>query len=187
VPDDAERAEAFAAVENIPSIQRKAQFCFRWIDSVFDLRRLESREDRRAFLLNLICFAACIEGLFFYGAFAYVCFLRSRGLLHGLASGTNWVFRDESMHMAFAFDVVEIVRAEESALSTPSLSAHQTWAVGVRPRSDPAVEGAEELVEVSVPDAVSGTCDGTHREAALLKLEGELRADALARIRAHHQ
>jgi hypothetical protein len=29
---------------------------------------------------------------------------RSRGLLHGLASGTNWVFRDESMHMAFAFD-----------------------------------------------------------------------------------
>ncbi|MEV5177139.1 DapH/DapD/GlmU-related protein, partial [Streptomyces flaveolus] len=28
--------------------------------------------DRRRFLLNLICFAACIEGLFFYGAFAYV-------------------------------------------------------------------------------------------------------------------
>ena len=52
--------------------------------------------DRRAFLLNLICFAACIEGLFFFGAFAYVYFLRSRGLLHGLASGTNWVFRDES-------------------------------------------------------------------------------------------
>jgi ribonucleoside-diphosphate reductase beta chain len=107
VPDDEERAAAFAAVENIPSIRRKADFCFRWIDSVFELRRLETREHRRAFLLNLICFAACIEGLFFYGAFAYVYFLRSRGLLHGLASGTNWVFRDESMHMAFAFDVVE--------------------------------------------------------------------------------
>ena len=45
------------------------------------LRALQTREDRRAFLLNLICFAACIEGLFFYGAFAYVYFLRSRGLL----------------------------------------------------------------------------------------------------------
>jgi ribonucleoside-diphosphate reductase beta chain len=116
VPDDAERAEAFAAVENIPSIRRKAQFCFRWIDSVFELRSLATRQDRRAFLLNLICFAACIEGLFFYGAFAYVYFLRSRGLLHGLASGTNWVFRDESMHMAFAFDVVETVRREEPDL-----------------------------------------------------------------------
>ncbi|GIJ20576.1 ribonucleotide-diphosphate reductase subunit beta [Micromonospora lutea] len=116
VPDERERFEAFAAVENIPSIARKAEFCFRWIDSIFELRELKTREDRRAFLLNLICFAACIEGLFFYGAFAYVYFLRSRGLLHGLASGTNWVFRDESMHMAFAFDVVDTVRAEEPDL-----------------------------------------------------------------------
>ena len=126
VPDERERHEAFAAVENIPSIARKAEFCFKWIDSVFALRELRTREDRKAFLLNLICFAACIEGLFFYGAFAYVYFLRSRGLLHGLASGTNWVFRDESMHMAFAFDVVETVRREEPDLFDDELSAAVT-------------------------------------------------------------
>ena len=116
VPDLDERAAAFAAVDNIPSIARKAEFCFKWIDSIDELRSLRSRADRRMFLLNLICFAACIEGLFFYGAFAYVYFLRSRGVLQGLASGTNWVFRDESMHMAFAFDVVDTVRAEEPDL-----------------------------------------------------------------------
>ncbi|MET7402449.1 ribonucleotide-diphosphate reductase subunit beta [Dactylosporangium sp. NPDC005572] len=121
VPDEQERFAAFAAVEHIPSIARKAEFCFRWIDSIHGLRALASPEDRRAFLLNLICFAACIEGLFFYGAFAYVYFLRSRGLLHGLASGTNWVFRDESMHMAFAFDVVDTVRAEEPDLFDDAL------------------------------------------------------------------
>jgi ribonucleoside-diphosphate reductase beta chain len=116
VPDEAERHEAFDAVEKIPSIKAKADYCFRWIDSVFSLDQLRTRDDRRAFLLNLICFAAVIEGLFFYGAFAYVYFLRSRGLLNGLASGTNWVFRDESMHMAFAFDVVDTVREEEPDL-----------------------------------------------------------------------
>jgi ribonucleoside-diphosphate reductase beta chain len=116
VPDEKERFEAFAAVENIPSIARKAEFCFKWIDSIYEMRSLSSTEDRRAFLLNVICFAACIEGLFFYGAFAYVYFLRSRGVLPGLASGTNWVFRDESMHMAFAFDVVDTVRQEEPGL-----------------------------------------------------------------------
>jgi ribonucleoside-diphosphate reductase beta chain len=116
VPDEKERFEAFSAVENIPSIKRKAEFCFRWIDRAFGLRDLTAAGQRREFLLNLICFAACIEGLFFYGAFAYVYFLRSRGLLHGLASGTNWVFRDESMHMAFAFDVVDVVRREEPGL-----------------------------------------------------------------------
>ena len=55
------------------------------------------------------------------GAFAYVYFLRSRGLLHGLAGGTNWVFRDESAHMAFAFEVVNAVRAEEPDLFDESL------------------------------------------------------------------
>jgi ribonucleoside-diphosphate reductase beta chain len=116
VPDAEERAQAFAAVENIPSIRRKADFCLRWIDSLQTMDRLQTREDRQRFLLNLICFAACIEGLFFFGAFAYVYFLRSRGLLHGLAGGTNWVFRDESAHMAFAFEVVRTVREEEPDL-----------------------------------------------------------------------
>jgi ribonucleoside-diphosphate reductase beta chain len=122
LPDDAQRAEAFAAVEHIPSIRRKAEFCTKWISSLSTIDALRTREDRRAFLLNLICFAACIEGLFFYGAFAYVYFLRSRGLLQGLASGTNWVFRDESMHMAFAFEVVDTIRAEEPDLFDEGLA-----------------------------------------------------------------
>src|SRR5205085_10381250 len=110
------RREAFAAVENIPSIARKAAFCQRWIDTLADSGPLASLADRRRFLLNLIGFAACIEGLFFFAAFAYVYFLRARGLLPGLAAGTNWVFRDESAHMSFALDVVKQVRKEEPDL-----------------------------------------------------------------------
>lgn len=116
VPDPEARAAAFAAVENIPSITKKAQFCMRWMDSIQQLDALRTAQERRQFLLNLICFAGCIEGLFFFAAFAYVYFLRSRGLLNGLAAGTNWVFRDESCHLEFAFEVVNVVRAEEPAL-----------------------------------------------------------------------
>jgi ribonucleoside-diphosphate reductase beta chain len=116
VPDHAERQRAFAAIENIPAIRSKAEFSMRWIDSVQRLDSLDTPAQRRQFLLNVIAFAACIEGLFFFGAFAYVYFLRSKGLLHGLAAGTNWVFRDESAHMAFAFEVVATVRREEPAL-----------------------------------------------------------------------
>ena len=116
IPDHREREQAFAAVNNIPSIHTKAEFCFKWIDSIQDLDALQTKEDRKQFLLNLICFATCIEGLFFFAAFAYVYFLRSKGLLHGLAAGTNWVFRDESAHMAFALDVIKEVRTEEPDL-----------------------------------------------------------------------
>lgn len=116
IPDPEERTAAFAAVENIPSIKKKADFCYKWIDSINELHEIKSIEDRRRFLMNLICFATCVEGLFFYAAFAYVYFLRSKGLLAGLASGTNWVFRDESMHMAFAMEVVKTARKEEPEL-----------------------------------------------------------------------
>nr|WP_223741843.1 ribonucleotide-diphosphate reductase subunit beta [Corallococcus sp. AS-1-12] len=121
VPDPAERAKAFAAVDNIPSIQRKARFCMKWMDSIQALDQVRSKSDRRQFLLNLICFAGCIEGLFFFAAFAYVYFLRSKGLLNGLAAGTNWVFRDESAHMAFAFEAIQTARKEEPDLFDASL------------------------------------------------------------------
>ena len=123
VPDPTERAMAFAAVDNIPSIRRKAQFCLRWMDSIHDLSTLKTKEDRRRFLLNLICFAGCIEGLFFFAAFAYVYFLRSKGLLNGLAAGTNWVFRDESAHMAFAFEAIKVARQEEPDLFDARMQA----------------------------------------------------------------
>jgi len=121
IPEPEERVKAFQAVESIPSIKLKADFCFKWIESIHQLQSLETQADRRQFILNLVCFAACIEGLFFFAAFAYVYFLRSKGLLHGLATGTNWVFRDESCHMNFAFEVIRIAKEEEPDLFDASL------------------------------------------------------------------
>ena len=116
IPDPEERAAAFTAIHTIPSIRKKADFCFRWMDQMDALDRLETDDDKRLFLMNLLTFACAVEGLFFFAAFAYVYYLRSRGLLHGLASGTNWVFRDESAHMRFAFSVIDVIRRESPHL-----------------------------------------------------------------------
>lgn len=112
LPDEKDRYEAFAAVHNIPSIKKKADFCYKWMDQCINYDTLETDEQRKQFLMNLITFACAVEGLFFFAAFAYVYYLRSRGLLHGLGSGTNWVFRDESKHMEVAFEIVNVVRKE---------------------------------------------------------------------------
>ena len=149
IPDHDERAAAFAAIENIPSIRTKAEFCFKWIDSINSLDELRTREDRKQFLLNLICFAACIEGLFFFAAFAYVYFLRSKGLLNGLASGTNWVFRDESGHMNFAFEVIEQVRAEEPDLFDEDLS--QRVSTMIQEAVEVEFQFAEDLLSEGIP------------------------------------
>jgi len=149
IPEPKERNEAFAAIHNIPSIKKKADFCFKWIDSIQSLEKIETEEDRRKFLLNVICFAAVIEGMFFFAAFAYVYFLRSKGLLNGLAAGTNWVFRDESCHMNFAFEVINTVREESPHLFDDKMRAE------VLEMMDEALDCemtfADDLLEGGVP------------------------------------
>ncbi len=121
IPDHAEREKAFAAIENIPSIKRKGDFMLKWIGSINALNRTDTQEQKRRFLMNLICFASCVEGLFFFAAFAYVYFLRSKGLLNGLAGGTNWVFRDESLHITAAMEIIKTARAQDPALFTSQM------------------------------------------------------------------
>jgi ribonucleoside-diphosphate reductase beta chain len=158
LPDMAERERAFAAIDHIPSIRAKAEFCLRWMDQMATIDQLRTREDRRRFLLNLICFATCVEGLFFFAAFAYVYFFRSKGLLNGLASGTNWVFRDESMHMRFALSVVDTIRAEEPDLFDAELEAD------VARMLDEAVECEATVAEDLLSGGVSGLSVADTRE-----------------------
>lgn len=112
IPDPEERREAFAAYQTIPSVKQKADFCFKYMDSINTIDRIETDDHRKQFVKNLICFATCVEGLFFFGSFAYVYFLRNKGLLPGLATATNWVFRDESMHIEGAMLAIDAIRKE---------------------------------------------------------------------------
>lgn len=121
LPDHAERAEAFDAYRSIPSVKLKADFCFKYMDSIESLEKLDTDEKRRQFIENLTCFAACVEGLFFFGSFAYVYFLRNKGLLPGLATATNWIFRDESMHIDAAMAGLQVIRSEYPHLFDKSL------------------------------------------------------------------
>ncbi len=121
IPDMDERRAAFDAYQTIPSVKRKADFCFKYMDSIDSLDKLDTDAKRKQFVENLICFAACVEGLFFFGSFAYVYFLRSKGLLPGLATATNWIFRDESLHIEGAMAVLAAVRTEYPHLFDASM------------------------------------------------------------------
>lgn len=112
LPDPVERSEAFDAYRSIPSVKLKADFCFKYMDSINELDKLDTDQKKKQFVQNLICFAACVEGLFFFGSFAYVYFLRNKGLLPGLAAATNWVFRDETTHIDAAMAAIQVIREE---------------------------------------------------------------------------
>jgi ribonucleoside-diphosphate reductase beta chain len=176
VTDPQERADAFAAVENIPSIRRKAEFCFKWIDSINELNEIRTDDQMRAFLLNLVCFAACIEGLFFFAAFAYVYYMRSRGLLQGLATGTSWVFRDESAHIDFALEVISTVRQERPDLFDESFAGKVTEMIR------DAVDCELTFAEDTLSQGVSGLSINGMREYLQYIADRRLEALQLAPI-----
>jgi ribonucleoside-diphosphate reductase beta chain len=123
IPDPEERREAFDAYKTIESVKKKADFCFKYMDSIEKLDKLDTDEKRKQFIENLICFAACVEGLFFFGSFAYVYFLRNKGLLPGLAAATNWIFRDESLHIEGAMQALQEIRKEYPHLFDAALES----------------------------------------------------------------
>ena len=90
MPTGAAQDRLFRAIETVPTVQAKAQWCFRWFDS-----------KNRSFASRLVAFAI-VEGVFFCSSFAAIYWFRQRGLLPGLCFSNELIARDENMHMRFA-------------------------------------------------------------------------------------
>ena len=89
VKDEEEKAKLFDGINTIPCVGRKAQWAQRWIESADD------------FQTRLIAFA-CVEGVFFSGAFCSIYWLKKRGLMPGLTFSNELISRDEGLHTEFA-------------------------------------------------------------------------------------
>ena len=127
LPDPEERVKAFAAVEQHPVDQRQGRVLLHGGSTRSRARAAgDPRTSGGSSCSTSSASRPASRGCSSTAAFAYVYFLRSRGLLNGLAAGTNWVFRDESVHMEFAFEVVDTVRREEPELFDDELEAQVT-------------------------------------------------------------
>jgi ribonucleotide reductase beta subunit family protein with ferritin-like domain len=89
VKDKEEQNRLFQGIDTIPCIGKKANWALKWIDS---------QED---FTTRLLAFA-CVEGIFFSGAFCSIFWLKKRGLMPGLTFSNELISRDESLHTLFA-------------------------------------------------------------------------------------
>lgn len=88
--DSKEKLEALDAINNMPCIKDKADWCFKWIDDA-----------ESSFSQRLIAFAL-VEGVFFSGAFCSIFWLKERGVMPGLSFSNELISRDEAMHVEFA-------------------------------------------------------------------------------------
>ena len=90
IKDAEQKHKLFNSIETIPCIQKKAVWAQKWIN-----------DNRSSFATRLIAFA-CIEGIFFSGAFCSIFWLKQRGLMPGLTFSNELISRDEALHCEFA-------------------------------------------------------------------------------------
>ena len=90
IKDNKQKSKLFTALNNYDCIKKKGDWAKKWIDN---------KEDN--FAKRLIAFA-CIEGIFFSGAFCSIFWLKKRGLMPGLTFSNELISRDEALHTEFA-------------------------------------------------------------------------------------
>ena len=90
IKDKEEKYKLFHAIENFPCIKKKSDWAQKWIN-----------DNRSSFATRLVAFA-CIEGIFFSGAFCSIYWLKKRGLMPGLTFSNELISRDEALHCEFA-------------------------------------------------------------------------------------
>lgn len=90
IKDKEEKGRLFNAIENFPCIKKKSDWSQKWI-----------HDNRSSFATRLVAFA-CVEGIFFSGAFCSIYWLKKRGLMPGLTFSNELISRDEALHCEFA-------------------------------------------------------------------------------------
>jgi len=90
IRDKEEKHKLLNAIENFPCIKKKSDWSQKWI-----------HDNRSSFATRLVAFA-CVEGIFFSGAFCSIYWLKKRGLMPGLTFSNELISRDEALHCEFA-------------------------------------------------------------------------------------
>ena len=94
IKDPFEKTKLFRAMDEFDCIAKKARWAQRWISNDTDVGSSE-------FATRLVAFA-CVEGIFFSGAFCSIFWLKKRGLMPGLTFSNELISRDEALHTEFA-------------------------------------------------------------------------------------
>ena len=90
IKDKTEKHKLLHAIENFPCIKKKSDWAQKWI-----------HDNRSSFATRLVAFA-CVEGIFFSGAFCSIFWMKKRGLMPGLTFSNELISRDEALHCEFA-------------------------------------------------------------------------------------
>lgn len=99
--------EVYDMYNSISCIKKKDDLVRDMTNSILDpLFEINSIENFRLFIKNLICYYAIMEGIYFYAGFAMMLSLKRQRKMVGIGEQFDYILRDESLHLAFGCDLI---------------------------------------------------------------------------------
>lgn len=135
IKDPVEKERLLNAIDTIPCIKKKADWAVKWIEN-----------KDAPFSQRLVAFA-CVEGIFFSGAFCAIFWMKERGVLPGLCSSNEFISRDEGLHTEFAVLLYSMIENK--------LSQDMIYEI---------IKDAVEIEDEFINDSISCSMLGMNRE-----------------------
>lgn len=104
IQDKTEKNHLFNAIDNIPSVKKKADWIMKWMGG--------GSEENASLIQRILAFV-CVEGIFFSGSFCAIYYMKNRGLMNGLGVSNDFISKDENLHASFAIELYNMVSNEE--------------------------------------------------------------------------
>lgn len=148
-----DEGEVYGLYRQVPEIKA-------WFDFA------EDQMNREDIVLPIIFNTCLFEGVFFPCAFAAIFSLQRRNLMTGTGSQLQYIFRDESMHIAFGIKLINSI-FEESGAKPLQKDVHDLFAS--------AMERIDEWANRCVPDVLGYSAE-LHKQHSRFLADKRLKA-----------
>jgi len=114
-----DREKTFNTHKQVKTVNAKEKFL---LDSIEKMSKgdidVSTLEGKQQFIKNIVKTNIVTEGIWFYSGFMFSLSFRQRNLLRNFATITDWISRDEALHLKFGINLILSILEENPELLT---------------------------------------------------------------------
>lgn len=146
-----DREKAFSIHNDIPEVHAKEMFLKDSIEKMaYGNIEVETITGKQDFIRNIIKTNIITEGIWFYSGFMFAMSFRQRNLMRNLGTLTDWIARDESLHLKVGINLILTILEEYPEVVTPE------FAEEIQNLIKQAVELEEKYNHALLPNGILG-------------------------------
>ena len=118
-----DRSKAFGTHTDISTVAAKEKFLTKSIDNMSEGNvDVDTIEGVQEFIKNIVKTNIVTEGIWFYSGFMFALSFRQRNLMRNLGTITDWIARDEALHLKVGINIILTILEEQPEVVTPEFA-----------------------------------------------------------------